>query len=101
MTIIASGAPSPRNRPRLDCPWHRLLDAGRSSRSRPVCDTRAGSTQKGRVLHRDISAIRLSGEHDRHQAGRPKWRDQPIERHRRRTARRLVRPVTNDGHGDG
>ena len=58
-----------------------------------VCDTRARSTQKGRVLHRDSSAIRLSGEHDRHQAGRPKWRNQPIERQRRRTARRLVRPV--------
>jgi hypothetical protein len=27
------------------------------------------------VLHRDISAIRLSGEHDRHQAGHPKWRN--------------------------
>ena len=58
-----------------------------------VCDTRTRSTQKGRMLHRDISAIRLSGEHDRHQAGHPKWRNQPTERQRRRTARRLVRPV--------
>ena len=32
------------------------------------------------MLHRDISAIRLSGEHDRRQAGHPKWRNQPIER---------------------
>ena len=58
-----------------------------------VCDTRARSTQKGRVLHREVSAIRLSGEHDRHQAGRPKWRNQPSERQRRRTIRRVVRPV--------
>ena len=96
---MPASQPEPASRPaaaRRPAPCHRLLDQGRLSRSRrrpTVGDTRARSTQKGRVLHRDISAIRLSGEHDRRQAGHPKWRNQPIERPRRRTARRLVRPV--------
>jgi hypothetical protein len=59
--------------------------AGRRSTIPPaerhdVGDTPARSTQNRPVLHCDTDGIRLSGEHDSHQAGHPKRRNQPVER---------------------
>jgi hypothetical protein len=71
--------------PRLDDLLHAIDHwtqdgLSRSKRRLAVCDTPARSAQKGRVLHRDVSAVRFSDEHDDHQAGYRKWRNQPIER---------------------